>query len=232
MGKKDSFVLYTDQKAVIDKLSNEQAGQLIKAIYTYVDTGQLPELDITLDLVITPFVTTLDRDKKKYEEISKVRANASKSKQKKQMITNDNKCNDSDSDTESVSDTDSDNSNSDVVSDSCVDGLQEIIEFYNNNIGPITPFGLEILSDYAKEMQKELIILAMKKAVEADIRTIQYIKGILNNWNKKGIKTVADAEKEDKQFKQSSKKQIRNEVQQREYSEDDFNNLYANVGGK
>jgi len=140
MPKKESFVLYTDQKAVIDKLSNEQAGQLIKAIYTYVDTGQMPKLDMTLDLVITPFITTLDRDKKKYEEISRVRANASKSKQKKQMMSNDNKCNDSDSDTDSVSVSDSDNNNSDVVSDSCVDGLQGIIDFYNNNIGMLTPY--------------------------------------------------------------------------------------------
>ena len=234
MGKKDSFVLYTDQKAVIDKLSNEQAGRLIKAIYTYVETEKLPELDMTLDLVITPFVTTLDRDKKKYDEISKVRANASKRKQNKQMVTNDNKCNDSDTDNDSVSDSEneSDNNNSDVVSDSCVDGLQEIIDFYNNNIGAITPFGLEILSDYAKKSPNDLIILAMKKAVEADIRTIQYIKGILNNWNKKGIKTVADAEKEDEQFKKNNKKQEKKEVQQREYTEDEFNNLYANVGGK
>lgn len=89
----------------------------------------------------------------------------------------------------------------DNVSDSCVDGLQEIIEFYNNNIGLITPFGLEIMSDYAKEMPTDLIILAMKKAVEADKRTIQYIKGILNNWSKKGIKTVLDAKKEDEQFR-------------------------------
>lgn len=87
------------------------------------------------------------------------------------------------------------------VSDSCVDGLQEIIEFYNNNIGMITPFGAEILSDYAKEMSADLIILAMKKSVEANIRTIQYIKGILNNWSKKGIKTVLEAEKEDEIFK-------------------------------
>ena len=61
--------------------------------------------------------------------------------------------------------------------------------------------GLEILTDYAKEMSNDLIILAMKKAVEANIRTIQYIKGILNNWNKKGIKTLVEAEKEDEQFK-------------------------------
>ena len=114
------------------------------------------------------------------------------------------------------------------VSDSCVDGLQEIIKFYNNNIGLITPFGLETLSDYAKEMSADLIILAMKKAVEADKRTIQYIKGILNNWVKKGIKTLADAEKEDEQFRKSAKKQTKTELEQREYSNEYFNNLYAN----
>ncbi len=89
----------------------------------------------------------------------------------------------------------------DNVSDSCVDGLQKIIDFYNNNIGMITSYGIEVLSDYTKEMSSDLIILAMKKAVEANIRTIQYIKGILNNWSKKGIKTVIEAEKENEKFR-------------------------------
>lgn len=87
------------------------------------------------------------------------------------------------------------------VGDSCVDGLSKVIDFYNENIGPVTPYGVEILSDYAKEMPEDLIILAMKKSVEANIRTIQYIKGILNNWDKKGIKTVIEAEEENKSFK-------------------------------
>ena len=42
---KDSFILYTEQKEVIDKLSDEQAGKLIKAIYKYVETQKMPELD-------------------------------------------------------------------------------------------------------------------------------------------------------------------------------------------
>ena len=116
------------------------------------------------------------------------------------------------------------------VGDSCVDGLQEIIEFYNNNVGMLTPYGLTLLSDYAKEMSNDLIILAMKKAVEANIRTIQYIRGILNSWSKKGIKTVADANREDENFKKSNKKQSKTEINQREYSEDDFSKLYANGG--
>ena len=121
-----------------------------------------------------------------------------------------------------------------VVNDSCVDGLQEIIDFYNNNIGFITPFGMQILTAYAEKMSKDLIILAMQKAVEADKRTIQYIKGILNNWSKKGITTVIEAQKEDEEFKKNSqksneknKKNAYKDYEQREY--DNLDHLYANI---
>ena len=90
------------------------------------------------------------------------------------------------------------------VNDSCVDDLQNIIDFYNENIGLITPYGIEILSSYEEEMSNDLIILAMKKSVEANKRTIQYIKAILNNWQKAGIKTVLQAEQEDEQFRKKS----------------------------
>lgn len=65
----------------------------------------------------------------------------------------------------------------------------------------MSPYVLEILNDYKNEMTSELIIYALKKSVEADKRTIQYIKGILNNWSKKGIKTLIDAKREDEEFK-------------------------------
>ena len=233
MAKKDSFVLYTDQKAVIEKLSNEQAGQLIKAIYEYVDTGNLPNLDATLDLVITPFITILDRNRQKYEakceknkENIQKRWNEKITKECIRIQTNTNHTdNDTVSDNDIVNDNDSDNSNNDIVSDSCVDGLlnandsrigdlQEVITFYEKNIGLITPYQLEVLSDYSKDMQNDLIILAMKKAVEANKRTIQYIKGILNNWHKKGIKTLIEAEKEDEQFRN------KNSMQQEETEEE------------
>lgn len=135
----------------------------------------------------------------------------------KQLITNKNVKNDKNVTT--------------TVGDSCVDGLQDIIDFYNENIGLITPYGLETLEDYAKEMPADLIIFAMKKAVEADKRTIQYIKGILNNWSKKGIKTVLEAQKEDEQFKKDNKKQEKNKPEQRKYNSGELSKLYANLGG-
>lgn len=94
--------------------------------------------------------------------------------------------------------------NNNNVSDSCVDGLQTVIEFYQNNIGALSPYGLEILVDYSKTFTSDMLILAMKKSVEANIRTIQYIKGILNNWDKNNIRNVLDAENEDKKHRQGS----------------------------
>ena len=73
-----------------------------------------------------------------------------------------------------------------TINDSCIDGLQEVIDFYENNIGSLTPFGLTILEDYVKELRKDIVIYAMKISVEANKRTIQYIKAILNNWQKAG----------------------------------------------
>lgn len=87
------------------------------------------------------------------------------------------------------------------VGDSCVDGLQEVVGFYENNIGLISPYIVEILQDFLNEMDSDVLIYAMKRAVEADKRTIQYIKGILNNWSKKGITTVLEAQKEIENFK-------------------------------
>lgn len=104
------------------------------------------------------------------------------------------------------------NKDNSKVNDSCVNDLQVIIDFYNENIGLITPYGLEILSSYAEEMDQELIILAMKKSVEANKRTIQYIKAILNNWSKQGIKTVLDAEQEDRKFRDKNNKTEKREL--------------------
>ena len=80
--------------------------------------------------------------------------------------------------------------------DSCVDGFQVVIDFYNNNIGLLTPHGLEVLQDFSKEMNPDVIVFAMKLSVEANKRNLQYIKAILNNWSNSGIKTLIEAQEE------------------------------------
>ncbi len=96
------------------------------------------------------------------------------------------------------------NDNDNKAGESCVDGLQEVVEFYNNNIGLITPYGLEVLEDYTKEFGEDIVIYAMQISVEANKRTIRYIKAILNNWHKAGIKTLIEAKQENKKDKNNS----------------------------
>ena len=157
----------------------------------------------------------------------------SKTKTKPNVNDNDNvnvnvNVNVNDNDNDNVSGSRVDDLQENNENDSRVDSFQRIIEFYNRNVGAITPFGAEVISDYLKDMPEELIILAMKKAVEADTRNIRYIKGILNNWHKRGIKTVLEAEKENAEFKKKNEQKA-STIEQREYDDNVFNNLYANV---
>ena len=62
---KDSFILYLEQKQIFEMLTNEEAGQLIKAIFEYEDTGQIVRLDRSLQIAFLPIKSALDRNKEK-----------------------------------------------------------------------------------------------------------------------------------------------------------------------
>lgn len=109
--------------------------------------------------------------------------------------------------------------------DSCDDELKKVIDFYKNNVGAITPYSLEIFTDYLKELSSDVIIYAMKKAVEADKRAINYIKGTLNNWIKKGIKTLIEAEKESENFKNKKQTTKPKTVKEKSKQETEFDQL-------
>ena len=93
--------------------------------------------------------------------------------------------------------------------DSCMNGFQKVSKFYEENINLLTPYTSKVLEDYTKELGSELVIYAMQLAVEANVRTIKYIKAILNNWSKANIRTLLEAKNESKiisEKKDNSKK--------------------------
>lgn len=230
---KDSFILYLDQQEIFEMLTDEQAGQLIKNIFLYERTGQMPKMDKMLTLAFVPIMQILDKNRRKYDDkCKKNKENIEKRWNKKNTVVYEcKKTNTNYTDNDNDSDNEYDNELTTTVvnnvSDSCVDGLQNVIDFYNNNIGAITPYGLEVLQDYAKEIESGAIIYAMQISVEADKRNIKYIKAILNNWSKKGIKTLIEAQKESQSFK-GKKEDKKGNFEQREYK--DLSYLYANGG--
>ena len=80
----------------------------------------------------------------------------------------------------------------------------KIIKCYEENIGLITPATVDLLFDYLKDMDYELIIEAIKIATLANKRSGRYINGILKDWSNKGYKTLLDLENE-KQEKENKK---------------------------
>ena len=63
---KTGFILHLDSLAVLDELTNEQAGILFKAIRDY-NLGVEPELDFAMKMAFLPFKNQFIRDFEKYE---------------------------------------------------------------------------------------------------------------------------------------------------------------------
>lgn len=69
------------------------------------------------------------------------------------------------------------------------------INFYMQNINPlITPHEAEMINDYCNDLSEDLIIYAMKDAIEHKATNMKYIKSILDRYIKCGIKTIDQIE--------------------------------------
>lgn len=232
---KNSFLIYIDYEEQFSLLTDEQLGQLIRAIMKYEKTSEIPKLDGMLKMAFSFIKTQLDRDREKYEEkCAKNRENAKRGGRPKKQTDNkkpngfeenqmDAKKPDNDDEDDNDNEEDEDNNNNDVVSDSCVDGLQKVTKFYEQNINLLTPYTAKILEDFTEELGQDLVIYAMQIAIENNKKTISYIKAILNNWTKANIKTLEEAKRENKKKVNTDK-----QIEQRKYTEDEFESLYAN----
>lgn len=214
---RDSFIFYRSFYEAISELPKENQADTYDAIMQYALNQKEIELIGISKAIFSLVKPQLDANYKKYEN-----GKQKKSKKEAKVKQNESKAETNVNDNENVNVNVNDNDN-DNVGDSCVDGLQEVIDFYSNNIGFLNPYGLKILESYVEDMSSELVIYAMQIAVENNKKTISYIKAILNNWAKANIKTLEEAKRENKK-KVSNDKQI----EQRKYTEDEFESLYAN----
>ena len=96
MAKKSSFIMYLDQLAILDELSDAQAGRLFKVIKEYqtrLSCGDLKDVNLDGDqdadtgvdgllndsflrIVFAPFKSHFDRDYEKYASVSRKRMEA------------------------------------------------------------------------------------------------------------------------------------------------------------
>ena len=65
---KNSFLIYLDYQEQFELLTDEQAGQLIKAIIKYEKTGEITKLEGMIKMAFSFIKTQLDRDREKYNK--------------------------------------------------------------------------------------------------------------------------------------------------------------------
>jgi len=91
INSRKSFILHKDSLDILDKLSDEQAGKLFKAIHFYQKKQEIPRLDFALDLVFTTFFNQFKRDDENYKITCEARKLAG-SKGGKQKVANASNC--------------------------------------------------------------------------------------------------------------------------------------------
>lgn len=99
MADKKSFVMYESWGAAIEKMNNEQAGELIKAIYAFQKNPDVVPEDPAIAFVFEIIKQKLEEDNKRYEEVCAARSEGGKkggrpkanASDKKQMVSEESK---------------------------------------------------------------------------------------------------------------------------------------------
>ena len=81
------------------------------------------------------------------------------------------------------------------------ESIKELINYYESNIGLLTPTTYERLISYLDDTRLELIEKAIEIASIKNQRSMAYVEGILRSWSSKGIKTIGDVENEQVKIK-------------------------------
>lgn len=76
MGKKNTFIMKTEWGKMISALPDEAAGKIIKAVYSYVETGETGVDDPVLSAILILITDTLDANAAKYEKTCEERKKA------------------------------------------------------------------------------------------------------------------------------------------------------------
>ena len=112
--EKKGFIVYDDIMEVVGRLSDEEAGQLLKGMLRYSINGQEPKFKGVLEFVFIPIKQQMDRNAEKYAaKCEKNRENANKRWQNANASDRKNRNanyadTDTDTDTDTKTDTDTD----------------------------------------------------------------------------------------------------------------------------
>ncbi len=78
--------------------------------------------------------------------------------------------------------------------------------FYQENFGVENPFIAECIDQWIDDIGEELVIEAMKRALKQN-KSWGYAEGILKDWARRNLRTLADVEAYEREFQRKTKRQ-------------------------
>lgn len=225
---RDSFIFYRSFYEAIKEVDTETQVALYDAICKKALYDEETTLEGTAKILYTLIKPQLDANSKRYSDGQKggrPKKETTGFEEEKTTGYKNKKPNNNVNDNENV------NVNVVVKGDGCVDGplqsdscVDEIVRFYEENIGMITPHEFEVLDSYRADFKDEVIIYALKLQVEKRATGVAYAKAILNSWKKQNIKTLIEAQNENRK-NVTEKSPVANNTYHVE------NNQYSNLDG-
>ncbi|MGN0674310.1 MAG: DUF6291 domain-containing protein [Oscillospiraceae bacterium] len=93
MPEKKSFILYHSYGEIFSELTDEEAGQLIKAIFAHEIDGAAPDMDRLVKMAFLPIKSNLERDRAEYESVCEKRRESGRlgGRPKKQVVSEESK---------------------------------------------------------------------------------------------------------------------------------------------
>lgn len=70
------------------------------------------------------------------------------------------------------------------------DAIQKVYRFYQSNFGMISPYYSEQIEKWIKDMNADVVMLAMQQALDNNVKKWTYINKTLNDWHEQGARTV------------------------------------------
>lgn len=73
--------------------------------------------------------------------------------------------------------------------------------YYEQHVNPmLSPIDIEVLNYWLDRFPENVVIRAIEKALEQNVRKLKYIERILMRWEQNKVKTLEDVERLDRQF--------------------------------
>lgn len=206
---KSSFLIYLDYEEQFNLLTDEQIGQLMRAIIKYEKTREIPQLNGIVKMAFSFIKTQLDRDREKYEaRCEKNRENAKKGGRPRKNQKDNLKANGfnenqmdakkPDDDKEDEEDNEEDIDNDLLLKKEKEEKLQQrFIECLNS-------FNINAISEcikYLDELPFEVIDYVLSKTLGIKCPNWNYANTILQDYVKRKIDSVEKIQAEESGFK-------------------------------